>query len=178
MKRLYYLSKNLDAIDDISQTLHDAGISDWNFHVLSKDKAGLTTHRLHSTNPFHERDILRAAERGALIGITASISCALVLITTNALPVQTSYMALAALVLVCSLFGTWAGGFFGIQTENYKVRQFHTELEDGQHLLMIDVDKKHEYAIRRLMAHHREAVPMGVDTPVVMPFGKPSSITF
>ena len=71
-------------------------------------------------------------------------------------------MALAALVLVCTLFGTWAGGFFGIQTENYKVRQFHAELDEGQHLLMVDVDRKHEHAIRRLMAHHREAVPMGV----------------
>lgn len=177
MKRLYYLTTNLDAVDNISQTLHDAGISDWNFHVLSKDKAGLMTHRLHSTTPFHERDILRAAERGALIGIAAGVSVALLLTATSVIPADTGFMALASLVLVCTLFGTWAGGFFGIQTENYKVRQFHAELEEGQHLLMVDVDRKHEHAIRRLMAHHREAVPMGVDTPLVTPFDKPRPIT-
>lgn len=178
MKRLYYLTHQIDAVDNISSTLHDAGISDWNFHVLSKDKAGLVTHRIHSTTPLHERDIIRSGERGALIGITAGISGALLIGATNAVPAEMGNMALMGLVFVCTLFGAWAGGFFGIQTENYKVRQFHDELEDGQYLLMIDVDARHEQTIRKLMSLCHDATPMGDDTTLITPFGRQRPITF
>lgn len=179
MKRLYYLTREIDAVDNISKTLHDAGISDWNFHVLSKDKAGLTTHRIHSTTPLHERDIIRSGERGALIGVVAGLVIALILAATNVLPgTPMGYLAMTALIFVCTMHGAWAGGFFGIQIENYKVRQFHDELEDGQYLLMIDVDRSHEETVLKLMSLCHEATPMGDDTTAITPFGKARPISF
>jgi len=179
MKRLYYLTHQLDAVDNISKTLHEAGISDWNFHVLSKDKAGLTTHRIHSTTPLHERDIIRSGERGALIGVSVGLCVALIIAATNALPAAAmGYFAMATLVFVCTMFGAWAGGFFGIQTENYKVRQFHEELEDGQYLLMIDVDASHEETVLKLMSLCHDATPMGDDTTLITPFGRQRPISF
>lgn len=179
MKRLYYLTHHIDAVDSISKTVHEAGITDWNFHVLSKDKAGLTTHRIHSTTPLHERDIIRSGERGALIGVTVGLVVTLILVAANVLPATNmGYLAMAALVLVCTLHGAWAGGFFGIQIENHKVRQFHDELEDGQYLLMIDVDSNHEDTIRKLMSLCHDATPMGDDTTLITPFGGQRPISF
>jgi len=179
MKRLYYLTHDIDAADSISQTVHDAGITDWNFHVLSKDKAGLTTHRIHSTTPLHERDIIRSGERGALIGAALGLIVALVLVATNVVPTTTmGYVGMAALVFVFTMHGAWSGGFLGIQTENYKVKQFHDDLEDGQYLLMIDVAPRDEETILKLMSLCHEATPMGDDSTLITPFGKPRPISF
>jgi len=179
MKRLYYITGDIDAADSISRTLHEAGISDWNFHVLSKDKAGLNTHSIHSTTPFHERDIVRSGERGALIGAVLGLSAALILTAINVIPTSgMGYVAMAALVFVCTMHGAWAGGMFGIQTENYKVKQFHEELEEGQYLLMIDVMPTDEQTILKLMSLCHEAIPMGNDSTVITPFGKPHPIAF
>lgn len=179
MKRLYYLTHEIDAVDSISKTLHEAGITDWNFHVLSKDKAGLTTHRIHSTTPLHERDIIHSSEQGAVIGVIAGLCLALILVATDVLPASPmGYLGFAALVFVFLMHGIWAGGFVGIQRENYKIRQFHDELEEGQYLLMIDVAPKDEETITKLMSLCHDATPMGNDSTLITPFGKPRPISF
>lgn len=176
MKRLYYLTHNIDALEGISDCLHEAGISDWNFHVLSKDKAGLNVHSIHSTNPLHERDIIRSGERGALIGAVLGIVAAIVLIATDVVPATTmGYVGMVTLIAVFTLHGAWSGGLFGIQKENYKVRKFHRELEKGQYLLMIDVSPSHEPAIRKLMARYDDVILAGNDTTGTSPIGKSGS---
>jgi hypothetical protein len=179
MKRLYYLTRDLDAVDRISRTLHEAGISDWNFHVLSKDKAGLTTHRIHSTTPLHERDIIHSSEQGAIIGALLGVCVAFILIATGVLSATPmGYLGAAVLAFVIFMHGVWAGGFAGIQRENYKIRQFHNELEEGQYLLMIDVARRDEQTIAKLMSLCHEATPMGDDSTLITPFGKPRPLSF
>jgi hypothetical protein len=41
MKRLYYLSSSIESVEQVSNDLHEKGITDWNFHIISKDEAGL-----------------------------------------------------------------------------------------------------------------------------------------
>lgn len=178
MKRLYYLTRNIDALERISERLHEAGITDWNFHVLSKDKAGLTTHHIHSTTPLHERDIIRGGERGALIGAAAGLIAAIALMATDVVPTTTmGYLGMATLVIVFTLHGAWSGGLFGIQKQNYKIRQFHRELDEGQYLLMIDVKPAHEATVRSLLARH-DATPVGDDTTTTVPWSKQRSTPF
>jgi hypothetical protein len=38
MKRLYYLTDNIEAAEQLSERLHKDGIIDWNFHVLGREK--------------------------------------------------------------------------------------------------------------------------------------------
>ena len=86
MKRLYYLADTIESAESISSELHQEGITDWNFHIMSYDKKGLKSHHLHSTNSFvHEHDGIRLAERGALIGVVSGIFVAIsfILFTGN-----------------------------------------------------------------------------------------------
>ena len=46
MRRLYYIADDLPTTRAISETLHDEGISDWNFHVVAKDEDGLYRHHI------------------------------------------------------------------------------------------------------------------------------------
>ncbi|WP_156497956.1 hypothetical protein [Oleiphilus sp. HI0043] len=41
MKRLYYLSPSIDSVDQVSKDLHEHGITDWNFHIISTNEEGL-----------------------------------------------------------------------------------------------------------------------------------------
>ena len=52
MKRLFYLVYQMDSVESISEDLHKEGITDWRFHVLSRDEAGLFTRKLHSASIF------------------------------------------------------------------------------------------------------------------------------
>ena len=38
MKRLYYLSPTIDSAEQVSNDLHEKGITDWHFHIVSKDE--------------------------------------------------------------------------------------------------------------------------------------------
>lgn len=179
MKRLYYLTRHIGVVDSVSKLLHEAGVTDWNFHVLSKDKAGLATHKIHSTTPLHERDLIHSSEQGAIVGGIAGLMLAGVLMATSVLPASPmGYLGFAALVLVFLLHGFWAGGLVGIQKENYKIRRFHKELEDGQYLLMIDVAAKEEVTIANLVSRYYEAKPAGKDTTLISPFGKTNLAPF
>lgn len=169
MKRLYFLAENLDIADAVAKTLHDEGVSDWNFHVLSKDEAGLYSHHLHAASPLHQRDLIRTGERGALLGLLAGMTAAIFSAVLLELSSVHSMMVLAIAIVLPTLFGAWLGGLVGLSTENHKIARFHDDIEYGRALLMIDVKPVHEVRIRELMQLFavREG---GEDTTIVVPF--------
>jgi hypothetical protein len=69
MRRLYYLTENKNSAENLSERLHEEGITDWSFHVLCKDKAQIVKYHLKSTTPVHGLDIIRSGERGTLVGL-------------------------------------------------------------------------------------------------------------
>lgn len=169
MKRLYYLADNLDTADEVARALHDEGIRDWNFHVLSKDEAGLYKHHLHAATPLHHRDLIRTGERGALLGLVAGMSAAVFSALLLEMSSLHTVMVFAIAVVLPTLFGAWLGGLIGLSTENHKIARFHDDIEFGRALLMIDVKPVHEHRIRELMRLFavRES---GEDTTIIMPF--------
>ena len=172
MKRLFYLVDQIDSVEEISEDLHNHGITDWRFHILSKDAAGMFTRQLHGASILDKTDIVRWVERGALLGGGIAITIMLFGVLTGlyALP------ASAWLALVT--FGVFAGGgiagFGGITADNYRVRPYHEALEHGDYLVMVDVYKEDESEMKRLMEkNHPEARLQGEDSA----FNNPFSIT-
>lgn len=170
MRRLYYLTRSLDSTESISRDLHEEGISNWRFHVVSKDEAGLYKRHIHSANYLQKLDIIRSAEVGALIGFGFGLAMSAALMTTAMFGSDLSWMVYAGVVAVFALFGSWVGGIWGLGHENYKIRQFHDALEAGRYLIMIDVHRDEKNELKALMARrHPEAQLMGVDSTWVNP---------
>lgn len=169
MKRLYYLADNLNTVDEIAAALYRAGISDWNFHVLSKDDAGLYMHHLHSASPLHKRDVIRTGERGALLGLGIGLLAAIFSVLLLELSPVHSFVVFGIAVVLPTLFGAWAGGLVGLSLENHKVARFHNDIEAGRALLMIDVDRAHHNRIQLLMQTFA-VQPGGEDSPFIAPF--------
>lgn len=169
MIRLFYLVSSIDSAKDISDDLHAHGVTDWRFHIVSKDEAGLFKHHLYSASVLDRTDLPRFVERGVLIGTLAGVLVvgSLSLIVGLNLPMA-AWIALFAFSVVA---GGWLPGFGGIQSENYRIRPFHDDIEAGKYLVMVDVPKQDEKETKRLMAlRHPEAVLQGEDSSFNNPF--------
>lgn len=170
MKRLYYLTNDITVAEEVSTLLHANGVSDWDFHVLSKDEAGIKKHHLHSATPIHELDILRSGERGLIYG--AILAVIMVFLVGQFTPWFEMFglLGVFGIGLITIAFSTWLGGFVGMQTENYKIRRFHDAIESGSYLLMVDVSKQQKDDIESLLADKQDVYKAGEDSTLVMPF--------
>lgn len=174
MKRLYYLSHNIDVVEKLSDALHESGITDWNFHVMGKDNANMIRHHLHTTSPLHELDIIRSGERGVLIGFVFGllITCYVALFTSFG--ESMGLIAQIASVILFSLFGAWIGGLVGVSNENYKIRRFHNAIEAGNYLIMVDVNRSQRRDVEAVIDRYHDIQRAGEDSTLISPFDKPS----
>lgn len=171
MIRLFYLTDSLEAAAQASQTLYDAGISAWNFHVLSSDESGIYRRHLHGATAWQKNDILRCGERGAMAGLCTGILLSLV----SVFAVPSAGLLPITAVGVCVLFtlvGTWLGGMWGLQIENHQISRFHDDIASGKYLIMVDVRKSRLNMVKCLMGLIPEAPLVGTDQTVVLPFAR------
>ncbi|MRI34734.1 hypothetical protein EOPP23_17260 [Endozoicomonas sp. OPT23] len=170
MKRLYYLAKTLESVSKIVDDLHHEGISDWNIHVLSKDEAGLYHRHIHSAHIFQQNDVIHSGLLGAMMGIVFGTTFSLLI--EYWLHAHDLSIAIHALVAgTFTMFGAWSGGLVGVMKENYKITRFHHDLEKGQYLLLIDIHKTEETAIRQqILRFHPETIFAAQGTSLIQPF--------
>lgn len=172
MKRLFYLVDSIDSVEDISNDLHDRGITDWRFHIVSKDEAGLYTHRLHSASILDRTDLARFVERGVLVGLLFVVVVVLPMALFNVFGWPTA--AWVALAVFAVIAGGWIAGFGGINAENYRIRRFHKDIQEGRYLVMVDVPKANVEEMKELMKkNHPEAELQGEDSSFNNPFASP-----
>lgn len=172
MRRLFYLVSNIDSAEDISRDLQQQGVTNWRFHVVTKNEAGLYQHNLHTASVRDRTDLVRYVERGMLVGaaVVALLLVPLILLADFGIPLP-AWAAVAAFLIVG---GGWVAGFGGIQGENYRIQGFHDEIDAGKHLVMVDSPKKHVPKVKELMKkNHPGARLQGEDSSFNNPFAKP-----
>jgi len=147
MKRLYYLTSSIDDADRISEIMHGNGVTDWHFHVVSRDEAGLYKHHLHSTSFVGKTDLLHSGERGALFGFASGLLLSLIMHLTMGISLSVVFLTVA--MITC--FGAWAGGLIGISHVNYRLARFQEDIDAGGYLIMVDVPKDQSEEIDVLM---------------------------
>ena len=171
MRRLYYIVDNIATTSAISECLHDEGITDWNFHVLAKDSAGLYRHNLHSALPLHRQDTIRIGERGGIIGAGLGLAVGFVLYGAQILPWEFDRFWVAMAALAGGVFGGLQGSIAGSRRENYKIEAFHEEIEAGRYLVMVDVRADNKAKVREIMnLQFPQALYRGNDSTFISPF--------
>ena len=177
MRRLYFLVDDVEMTEQVSDTLHRAGITDWNFHAIARDSAGLYRHHIHTATPYQQRDLVHTGARWA---VTATITGLLVSATLKSfqpLPISIDWLMVALFALICGCFGAWVGGMVGLSRENYKLAPFHEHLVAGKTLVLVDVPKAQLAETSRFM---RERFPdveyLGVDSTFINPLEQPRAL--
>lgn len=176
MKRMYYLTSNLDSTVRISNDIHTAGITDWHFHVISKDEAGLYRRHVHGASLLQKQDVIRYGERGAIAGFILALLATGYAMATEVFGSEVTGFIYVAMFGFITLFGAWLGGLIGLATENQAIAQFHGAIDRGDYLILIDVRRGQEDSIARLMAEkHPEARLMRIGSNIITPFQIPRS---
>ena len=165
MKCLYYLTSTLDSAHHISDDLHEAGVDDWFFHVVSKDESGLKREHIHSGNYLEKLDILRDGILGAMIGFVVGVLLMFVVMVTEPFGPDVKSFVYVGIVFLVTCFGAWSGGLIGIESENKKMADFHDDIEAGKYLILIYARKKYEDLIQSMMEKkHQEAKLVASDS--------------
>lgn len=154
MKRHYFISDDLDDLENIEEELERRGIYRPQIHVLSKDDTAVERHtHLHNIEAIFKQDVVHGTLVGAVLGL---IAAALVITIgyLSKLPDTYTWMPFYFLAIVMFGFVTWSGGFYGIQTPHHDFRRFQKDLDEGKHVFIIDVEPAQEEVIRQMKYEH------------------------
>ncbi|MBK6960538.1 MAG: DUF1269 domain-containing protein [Gammaproteobacteria bacterium] len=138
MKRLCFLSPDLDHARKVVVDLKDNGIPEK--HIYAVAKYGIALEDLPDTGPEAD-DFLAGYERGIALGGTAGIFAGL---TALAFP-PTGIIVGGGLVLLLGLLGAGVGGMMtglaGAAFPSSRLKQFEEAIDQGKILIMVDVPK-------------------------------------
>lgn len=161
MKRYFYLSDDLDDLEVIEEKLEEEGVSRPQIHVISKDDVGLDKHKLHQVHQWFQTDVVHSTLRGAVIGVLVAASIILICFAAG-LDDAIGGLPFIFLSIVLLGFCTWEAGFIGTQLPNRHYKRFNAALENGQHLLMVDIEPKEEEILHKVASEHPELKSAGV----------------
>ncbi len=161
MKRHYFISDNLDDLDDLEQELERRGVVTPQIHVLSKDDSGVDRREhLHNIESVFKQDVVNGTIIGAIFGVLAAIVVLGVGYLTT-LPETYTWTPFYFLAIVMFGFITWSGGFYGIQTPHKDFKRFQKDLDKGKHIFIVDVDPHQEDIVQQLEADHPHLIDAG-----------------
>lgn len=69
MKHAYYMTKDLEEIEQVQHELKEAGLNEEHVHVLSDNEASVEKRDFHPVNPFMRTDVVHSMTIGAVIGV-------------------------------------------------------------------------------------------------------------
>jgi hypothetical protein len=160
MNRHYFVSDNIDELENVERELEAEGVLTPQIHVLSDNEAALEKHHLHAVTDFMKTDVIRAGLWGLAIG-AAGAALVLVVAYFAGWASEVGWVPFVFFAIVVLGFCTWEGGFLGFQERNKRFRRFEQLLADSKHVLFIDVSNDQEELVRRIMDRHPSLVPAG-----------------
>lgn len=151
MKRLCFLSPDVEHASKVVADLKSNGIAETNIYALAG--YGVAIDELPDAGPEAD-DFLPAYERGIAIGGVGGLLAGLAALAFPPAGVVVG----GGLVLLVSLFGAGLGGLMtglaGAAFPSSRIKQFETAIEQGKILIMVDVAKndveKFELLIKNL----------------------------
>lgn len=167
MKRHFYISDNLDDLENVEYELEDQGVATPQIHILSQNDADVEHHKLHQVEAVLKRDVVHSMELGALIGLVAAALILAVAYFAGWTTSAAGWMPFIFLAIVVLGFCTWEGGLFGIQEPHYQFKRFQTALKAGKHVFFVDVTEQQESILSSVVKSHPqlELAGEGESTP-------------
>jgi len=167
MKRIYFLTPNIEIAKKVVDDLLLGRIEERHIHVLAK--RGTPLENLPEATFLQKTDFIPALRQGmALGGLTG------VLAGVAAVALPTGLILGGGAVLAISLAGAGVGALMssmvGISIGDRRIKQFQEAMEKGELLMMVDVPRRRVEEIEQIVkSHHPEAECEGTE-PTIPPF--------
>lgn len=165
MRRIYFLSPNLETTHKIVAELRSEGIEDRHLHILAKRDTPLED--MPEASEFQKTDFIPAIERGAALGATTGLIAGLVGLRFAGFAIAGGPV-LGVLVFGATI-GAMMSGLAGLQVGNSRLKKYEEAIEKGELLVMVDIPKERIEAIGKLITkHHPTAEFEGIE-PLLPP---------
>ena len=153
MEHRYFISDDLDEVEDLQNELLQSGFSNTQVHVLSEDETGLAKHHLLSINSLSKTDVLHSTLLACIPGSAAALAAILIPYNLGAVN-EVGWGALIMLAIITFAFFTWEGGLWGIQQINSRFSEFESQINAGNHIMIVDYQNKQTPALNSAAGHH------------------------
>ncbi|ACV27010.1 hypothetical protein [Kangiella koreensis] len=154
MSRLLYRCDNLAEIENTYKDLRDAGVEDAHLHVIAKQDGQLLRRGLNAANTWYKTDILNGWSKGVRYGLAAGILASLIFAASEVFSGYYGFWGILTTLVVFTAFGTWLGGFIGLQTKNHALKDFYHFVDEGEYLLLIDLSLAEAKHIKTVLQYH------------------------
>lgn len=161
MRRIYFLVPGIETTKKIVEELLLERVEERHIHVLGK--RGTSLEKLPEAGFLQKTDFVPALEQGIALGTVVGLIGGLI-----AMVLPTGLLLGGGAVLAISFAGAGVGGLMssmvGSSIGNRRIEQFQAAMEEGELLVMIDVDRDRVEEIESIIKkHHPEAECEGAD---------------
>jgi len=154
MKRHFYISDDLDELEDVEVELEERGISKPHIHVLSLDDCAVAEHgRLQEVEAVLRTNVVSGTKMGAMIGVCSAFAVLFIGYVSGWVQ-GIIWLPFVFLSIITLGFCTWEGGFIGIQKKNKRFAHFDETLKNGQHVFLVDIEPEREQLLTQIMSVH------------------------
>lgn len=160
MRRHYYISGDLDDLESIEQDLQIHGVTSPQIHVLSKDDLGVEEHNLHQVPSLMKKDVVHSTTVASIFGFLCAVLVLCVAEYTGVTE-TVGWIPFIFLAVIVMGFITWEGGMWGIQEPNVHFKRFQKALDDGNHVLYVEVRKSQESLLQSVVDQHPKLLKAG-----------------
>ena len=165
-RRIYWLLPDLESARRTMGDLLRTGIEARHIHFVAREGSDMSG--LNEANVLQTSDVIRAAERGLLIGGgVGALLGGLVAVHYPIVGDEPQWGIAAVLAIAGALFGSWSSSMIGVSTPSKRLERFTPKIEQGRILLMVDVAMTRvEQVEARLQAQHPEAHLEGTEPDI------------
>jgi hypothetical protein len=165
VRRIYFLSPNIETTHKIVDELRAEEIEDRYIHILAKRDTPLED--LPEATVFQKTDFIPAVERGAALGGTTGLLVGLIGLRLAGFVIAGG--PVLGVLLYGATIGAMMSGLAGLQVGNSKVKKYEEAIERGELLVMVDISKERIDAISQLITKHHPAAQFEGIEPFLPP---------
>jgi len=159
MRRIYFLSPNIEISKKIVDELLLARFEERHIHVIAKGDASMEN--LPEASHLQKSDLIPALEQGFAVGGLAGMVAGLVAIALPGGLVLAGGAVFAITTFTGAGFGAVMSSMIGSSANNRRIQQFEEALDKGEYLFIIDVPKERLDEVQTLVKNQHPEVEFG-----------------
>jgi hypothetical protein len=168
MRRLYFLMPDITVTHNLVNELLLSHVEERYIHVIAKE--GTPMEDLPEASLLQKSDFVPAIEKGLTVGAITGIVCGLVAMTFPPAGLVIGGGAVFAIGAAGAGVGGLMSSMVGIGLPNSRLKKFEDAVNQGEVLVLVDVERLRVAEIEELVQkHHPEADIEGTE-PMMPPF--------
>ncbi|MEJ2346540.1 MAG: DUF1269 domain-containing protein [Gammaproteobacteria bacterium] len=165
MRRLYFLVPEVEMARKVVDELLLARIEFRHIHVIARE--GTPLEKLPEASMLQSSDFVPALERGVAAGGATGIIAGIVAVTVPPAGLVLGGGAVLGIALAGAGFGALLASMIGAGMPNSRLKEFERAVEQGNLLMLVDVNKSRVEEIEQLVRdHHPEAKIEGTEPTI------------